>query len=280
MINAAQFREALKMHHESVAKRHQEHHKDRVVTLASSQRRAHTAEPDRIAALYVATNLKTWQTEDARGVARDLGLNGHCYRRLDPMYYAWLREQAVKLKNAFDAGKVSAKQFEHAAAQYRTIHAWALAHFGEAALNEAVATFEKRTNLYRPPSMDWLIQMGFEPSHQELALKKEARRKQAYLFPSAQEVDEDRLPFWTPVTTTALAKVRAIEAEALAKGWSRAALFQNRGAMKFPVGTGYGLVCFVKPKDRIGKVTETHIEILKPPPGRSCLRFVYAPVLP
>ncbi len=39
-------------------------------------------------ALYAATNLESWETDEPNHLARDVGIAGSCFRRLDPDYYA------------------------------------------------------------------------------------------------------------------------------------------------------------------------------------------------
>ena len=39
-------------------------------------------------ALYAATNLESWETGEPNHLARDVGIAGSCFRRLDPDYYA------------------------------------------------------------------------------------------------------------------------------------------------------------------------------------------------
>ena len=62
--------------------------------------------------------------------------------------------------------------------------------------------------------------------------------------------------------------VDAIRDQALALGWSEAALYQNRGRYCFPVGGDYGLVCFLHDGREIGQVTRESIEIVMPSGSR------------
>ena len=39
-------------------------------------------------ALFAATNLAFWETDKPHYYARDVGIDGTCFRRLDPEYYA------------------------------------------------------------------------------------------------------------------------------------------------------------------------------------------------
>lgn len=54
-------------------------------------------------ALFAVTNLTFWETDKPRYYARDVGIDGACFRRLDPEYYAWLRHKMTL------AGKAAAR---------------------------------------------------------------------------------------------------------------------------------------------------------------------------
>lgn len=274
MIELIDLAKANQTHLDAQAAKHQARTQREIVVSASCPNQAHADAPPGVAdALYVASNLKSFYTDDPSGIARDLGLNGTCYRRLDPVYHAWLRGRITKLQAAEHAGKLPAKQVSASLAAFREIHAWAATRFGQTALEQAVKSFRPRANLYKPPSMEWLIRSGFESDPAEETRATRQHGRQAYRYPPESEIPEVELPFWTPVPEGAPEKVAVIEKEALALGWTRASLFQNRGALKFPTGQGYGLVCFVKAKDRIEQVTRETVDIIKPAPSRSVLKF-------
>lgn len=135
----------------------------------------------------------------------------------------------TKLKQASDAGKLSTVQVATSLVAFREIYAWAATRFGQAMLDQAGRHFRTRARLYKPPSMDWLIRSGFEDPPEGGAEASSRRWNQAYLFPPVSEASEAKLPFWTRVPYGAVEKVQAIESEALAKGWTPAGLYQNRG---------------------------------------------------
>lgn len=58
------------------------------------------------------------------------------------------------------------------------------------------------------------------------------------------------------VSPKAKRKVKAIEKEAMAKGWSKDSLYRNRADLLFPYGGQYGLVCFVDDDRANGLVIE------------------------
>jgi hypothetical protein len=94
------------------------------------------------------------------------------------------------------------------------------------------------------------------------------------LFP-----EDGNQPFTERVSPWAVAKVDAIRDQALALGWSRRRLYQNRGQFRFPCGDEYGLVCFIGETQHIGEVTRQYIEIIGPPLRENRLRF-YNPDVP
>ena len=49
---------------------------------------------------YAVTNLESWETDEPHHYARDVGIDGTCFRRLDPDYYAWLRHKMELAKKA------------------------------------------------------------------------------------------------------------------------------------------------------------------------------------
>lgn len=91
----------------------------------------------------------------------------------------------------------------------------------------------------------------------------------SYLFPKDGEI-----PFAEKVLPSAVAKVDAIRDQALALGWNESQLYQNRGRLRFPFSSDYGLVCFIGGDKRIGDVTRQSIEILVgSSPRESHMRF-------
>ena len=63
-------------------------------------------------ALYAATNLDSWETDKPRHFARDVGIDGVYYRRLDPEYYAWLRHKMALAKKALETGRLGPAAFD------------------------------------------------------------------------------------------------------------------------------------------------------------------------
>jgi hypothetical protein len=205
--------------------------------------------PER-AALFVATDLDHFETTDPDVYAADVTISGRCFRRLDPPYYAWLRRQMASAKRALDVRRLSADAFEAMRAAFNVVHAWAVRHFGEPTLVAAAKSFDAAK--YEPPRSgdDDLSGCGVRrPS-------PAPRNPSGFVFPA----DGD-WPFTEPVAADAVAKVDAIRAEALAVGWTEAALYQNRGSLRFPYGGDYGVVCFLGDGARIAAVAREAIAI-------------------
>ena len=216
-------------------------------------------------ALYAATNLESWETDKPHHFARDVGIDGTCFRRLDPEYYAWLRHKMDAAKKAMGSGRLPSQAFETLRCRFNGIHAWAMECFGEEPLLSAVRVLNPRS--YSSPALGTYGQDTRHLSERTVPDKPPSSVPQ-YLFPK----DGD-WRFTQRVPPSAVAKVDAIRDQALSLGWSEARLYQNRGRFRFPCGQDYGLVCFVDEKERIGEVTRQNIEIIGPPPRENRLRF-------
>ena len=103
-------------------------------------------------ALYAATNLESWETDEPHHYARDVRVAGTCFRRLDTDYYAWLRHKMELAKKAAGSGRLPARSFEALRTRFNVIHARAMAHLGEEALRTAIRLLDPKT--YAPPRLD------------------------------------------------------------------------------------------------------------------------------
>ncbi|HOK46105.1 MAG TPA: hypothetical protein PLK67_09250 [Bryobacteraceae bacterium] len=193
--------------------------------------------------LFVSTSLATWTTANPEQFARDFQINDTVYRRLDPEYYAWLRSRMSLAKKAATAGQLDAAAFEDLRVRFNRVHEWAVEHFGEGRLLEAVR----------------------------------AIRAAEYVPPRAED-DGPRVPAPLPrrsagghVSPDAIAMVDAISERALSLGWRRERLYGTGG--KGSLDPRCGLVCSLKPGDRIGEVTAQSIEIILPSPSKVRHRF-------
>jgi hypothetical protein len=50
-------------------------------------------------------------------------------------------------------------------------------------------------------------------------------------------------------------------------------LYRSENYERRPFGGGYGLVCYIEPGWRIGRVTRQAIELIGPPPAEPRMRF-------
>jgi hypothetical protein len=181
-------------------------------------------------ALYVSTSLATWRAGQPKGIARDFQIDDTCYRRLDPEYYAWLRSRMHMGKLASAAGRLPEKSFDELRAKFNAVHEWAMGHFGEAVLAEAVNNLNARD--YQPPAAGSCGQ---------------------------RNTPDDGVP------AEAITMLDAICGRAFGLGWKRERLYGTGNGRIF--SQNRGLVSFLKPGDRIGEVTLQSIEIIGPPPS-------------
>lgn len=179
--------------------------------------------------LLVSTALDTWTTGQPEIFARDVQINDTAYRRLDPEYYAWLRSRMNLAKLAAGAGRLSPEAFDELREKFNTVHDWAVAHFGEDSLREAIRNLDASN--YAPPVA--------EPD-------KPARPARA-----AEHIASD-----------AVAMVDAIRDKALALGWTEQSLYGTNGATRALLGKACGLANLLKATDQIGEVTRQSIEII------------------
>lgn len=184
--------------------------------------------------LFVSTALDTWFTEHAAAFARDVQVDDIAYRRLDPEYYAWLRSRMMLAKTAASAGQIGTDAFDELRHRFNMIHQWAVDRFGEQALIAAARSVGHRE--YYPPITEAEPQRAIVPA-----------------CPDRNTV---------VVSSESAALVDGIRDRAVAMGWTRESLYHARGSLRFPLGSDYGLVCYLKPGDRIGDVTTHSIEII------------------
>lgn len=201
---------------------------------------AGTREHRPASALFVSTSLQSWIASEPHAFARDVQINDTAYRRLDPEYYAWLRSRMNLARSAHSAGKLDGKSYQDLRSKFNRVHEWAMAQLGERALTGAVRDLDARD--YRPPIPEPDSPLG------------QARR-----------------PVSDGAIVTAMAIVDAIADKALSLGWKRERLYGTGNGRLF--SQDRGLVCFLKPGDRIGEVTLQSLEIIGPPPTEVHQRF-------
>ncbi|OPZ82782.1 MAG: hypothetical protein BWY76_02602 [bacterium ADurb.Bin429] len=103
--------------------------------------------------LYIATDLTQREIDladiDPFAEQPDLRINGQLYRVLVPEYYAYLRQQMQRLKQAVDAGQLDQDTYRPLADRFNALHATAVTLFGEDALRAALRSLNPRS--YRVP---------------------------------------------------------------------------------------------------------------------------------
>jgi len=183
------------------------------------------------ARLFVSTSLDTWLADNPELFARDVQINDTAYRRLDPEYYAWLRSRMDLAKHAAAAGQISPDAFEELRQKFNAVHEWAIEHFGEAVMLDAVRNLDTRN--YAPPIAE---------QHRPVRAVRAAETFAA----------------------EAVAVVDQIRDQALALGWTVESLFGTGGSSHALFGKACGLAGLLKPTHRIGEVTRQSIEIILP----------------
>jgi len=192
--------------------------------------------------MYVSTSLQQWQTDQPAIFARDVQINDTAFRRLDPEYYAWLRSRMNLARSAHQAGQIGGEAYDELRSKFNTVHEWALEHFGERRLADAVRSLDARD--YQPP----VAEPDTPPRSQ-----------------SKRNADAD------DGSAESIAMIDAICARALALGWKRERLYGTGRGRLF--NQDRGLVSFLRPGDRIGEVSLQSIEIIGPPPTEVRQRF-------
>lgn len=223
------------------------------------------AETTQEAALYVTTNLESWETTTPKYYARDVSVDDTCYRRFDPDYYAWLKHKMASAKRAADSGRISASAFDRLRTRFNDIHIWAVNHFGEGSLLSAIQSLDVKA--YSPPLRETFGQGIYYPLRQ-VAPEERPLPNPRFLYPKNGECQ-----FAQEVSPRAIAKVDAIRDQAISLGWSQVRLYQNCGSLRFPYGQDYGLACFADGDVRIGEVTRQSIEIVGTTSKENRLRF-------
>lgn len=107
------------------------------------------------AALRVASDLRHIAVDNPENQPQDIITGDTVFRLLDATYYAWLRRRMERAKKAFDAGKLPQATWQALRERFNGINAWAVAHFGEKALLDAMATLDEKS--YPPPRHDHAV---------------------------------------------------------------------------------------------------------------------------
>lgn len=151
-------------------------------------------------ALYVATNLESWETHEPHHHARDVGIAGTCFRQLDPDYYAWLRHKMNLVRKAAGSGSLQAQAFDALRTKFNVVHVWAMEHLGEEALRAAVRSLDPKTY-----ALQRIDPVDGQPTAASPAHEKALRSAPPYLFP-----EDGDWQFTQPVRASAVPKIDAI----------------------------------------------------------------------
>lgn len=201
--------------------------------------------------LFVATNLDSFDADDVR-YGYEM-MSDVCYRQLDAPYYAYLRHKMTQAKKSRESGKMQDHIYEELRQRFNIVHAWAIEHIGEQALQIAIKNFDPRK--YVPPSEETYI--AYRDFVYGFPAQPQGQEPTSHLFPQ-----EGEWIFTKEVTSEVVKKVDAVRDDAMRLGWTQAGLYQNRGRFPFPYGQDYGLVCFLSGGRQIGKVNAQYIEIV------------------
>ena len=194
---------------------------------------------------FASTSLDLRQADKPDEYPQDIYIKDVCYRKIDPLYFAWLRCRMETAQRAFDSGGLPKDKWDELRGRFNRLQEWAIGHYGKEALQAVIREFDP-ADYYSPVN----------------------RQPEPFLFPKTG--DWNCTEWVSPVSVR---KVDAIRDHALSLGWSEARLYRNRGRFRFPLGEDYGLVCFLEENQRIGEVTRRYIEIVGPPPRENILRF-------
>jgi hypothetical protein len=126
-------------------------------------------------------------------------------------------------------GRLGPEAFAELREKFNAVHDWAVAHFGEDSLRDAVRNLDTRD--YAPPAA--------EPDQPV----RPARSTETFAAETAAMVD-------------------AIRDQAISLGWTAETLYGSGTSSRAPFGKTCGLVSLLRTTDRIGEVTRQSIEII------------------
>ena len=205
--------------------------------------------------VWVATDLSILHPERPDTCPEDIIEDDKAFRRLSPDHFVWLKARYAGFKRATNNRLDDATREVHS--RFAKVRCLTEGFYQPPAIAQA----RKRLVLTKLPS-----------PNQALGLKPQYAR---FEFPADPT---PRLQRSTRVTRHALAQVDAIRSQALGAGWTEADLYQTRGRLAFPYGSDYGLVCFVRRDQKLGKVTAKAVEVIQR--GGHSLHFYRSGELP
>jgi hypothetical protein len=209
-------------------------------------------------ATFVSTSMTVVNRGESYGGREIVYDNGIAHYRLTPLFWSYLRHAFNNATRACEVGKLDASTYSELLNRISRIYNMTLAQFGEDAVKSAEQTFTPTK---------WKRHCEGLAKPQELAIAENTHC--AMPMPSsAYRYPENATGAYHPVSKTAIALVDAIREKALALGWTMNQLYRNTGMAH----RDWGLVCYLGPDDKIGKIDRQSIEIVHPRASQS-LRF-------
>ena len=197
---------------------------------------------------YVSTDLRMIELTTNQARQLDMVIDGISYRRLDAQYFVWIEGRIKLAQNAAQNGKISNEALRSLLTRFQQIKDWVNENIDERNLFAARRLFESAN--YSPPP-------AALPRPKEIKKPKENSKSdsvQPYLYPTTGHWE-----YTVPIDPEVVKIINSIREEAMSKGWSEAALYQNRG--HFIAGKWYGLICILNKTDRIERINEDIIYI-------------------
>jgi hypothetical protein len=187
---------------------------------------------------WVATDLSILHPERPDTCPEDISEDGKSFRRLSPDHFVSLKARYAGFKRATNNRLDGATREVHS--RFASLRRLAEGFYQPPVIADA----RKRLTLTKLPSPNQAL--GLKPQYARFTFPADSPHRC-----SAQ------------VTRHGLAQVDAIRPQALGAGWTEAELYQTRGRFAFPYGSDYGLVCFVRPEQRLGQVTPKAVEVIQ-----------------
>ena len=199
---------------------------------------------------YVSTDLRMVDVPVPDALRRDLLIEGTWYRRLDAQYFVWIEQRVELARKVAQQGKITDAALDSLLTRFQDVKNW----IDENADPEKVKVARKLADnsSYDPPPA--ALPLPDRVAKQEIQVASGPKKPESHLYPAEG--------FWehtVPIDPEVVKLVDSIRDEAIAKGWTEAALYQNRG--HFPAGKCYGLICILDKTDRIERIDRLFIYI-------------------
>jgi len=199
---------------------------------------------------FVSTDLRIIELARSKAKKRDIVIEGTTYRKLDAQYFLWIEDRMRLAEKAVQNGKMSEIAFQALNTRFEPIKEWITENLDV----QAVATAKKLFKNY-----------GYDPPPAALPKPKEMDKScgdndhqpkpsAPYLYPKTGNWE-----YTVPIDPDVVKIIDSIRDEAMSKGWSEAALYQNRA--HFVASKLYGLICMLDKTDVIERIEEDIIYI-------------------